>query len=113
MRHEPSASALVALLKIAKTSSSTARVLPHPPKAVDGVEVVATMGREAREAQRAVGVLKGRIALVRPMDPAAIDDHHGLFPHCAAGGHHLLPIVASLVGITVGHDCIKDFGGAL
>jgi hypothetical protein len=45
MRHEHSASALVELLKIAKTSSSTDSVLHHPPKAFDRVEVVAAMGR--------------------------------------------------------------------
>ena len=46
------------------------------------------------EAQLAVVVRKGRIELVRPMDPAAIDDHHDLFPHFAEGGHHLMHILA-------------------
>ncbi len=65
------------------------------------------------EAQLAVVVRKGRIELVRPMDPAAIDDHDDLFPDFAEGGHHLMPILASLLGIKVGHDFIKDFGGAV
>src|SRR5712691_1213469 len=65
------------------------------------------------EAQRAVVVLEGRIELVCPMDPAAIDDHHDLFPHFAEGGHHLMQILASLLGIKVGHDFIKNFGGAI
>src|SRR5712671_3873800 len=47
------------------------------------------------------------------MDPAAIDDHDDLLPDCAEGGHHVMHILASLLGIKVGHDCIKDFGGAV
>jgi len=46
------------------------------------------------EAQLAVVVRKGRIELVRPMDPAAIDDHDDLFPDFAEGGHHLMHILA-------------------
>src|SRR5205809_7977455 len=65
------------------------------------------------EAKRAVGVLEGRVKLVRPMDPAAIDDHHDLFPGLAEGRHHLMNIVAQLLGIKVRHNFIKDFGGAI
>ncbi len=113
MRHEHPARALIELLKSAKTSSSADRVLHHAPKAFDGVKMVATMGRQAMEASRAVIVLEGRIELVRPMDPAAIDDHHNLCADFAEGGHHLMEILASLLGIKVGHDFIKDFGGAI
>ena len=44
MRHEHPAGALVELVKIAKTSSSTNGLLHHAPKAFDRVEVMATMG---------------------------------------------------------------------
>ena len=44
MRHEHPAGALVELVKIAKTSSSTHGILHHSPKAFDRVEVMATMG---------------------------------------------------------------------
>ena len=71
------------------------------------------MGREAMEAKRAVVVLEGRVELVRPMDPAAIDDHHDLFPGLAEGRHHLMKILAQLLGIKVRHNCIEDFGGAI
>ena len=44
MRHENPAGALVELVEIAKTSSSTNGILHHPPKAFDRVEVMATLG---------------------------------------------------------------------
>ena len=65
------------------------------------------------EAQLAVVVVEGRVELVRPMDPAAIDDHHDLFAGFAEGGHHLMEILAQLLGIKVGHDFIEDFGGPI
>jgi len=45
------------------------------------------------EAKLAVIVLQGRVELVRPMNPAAIDDHHDLFPAFAEGRHHLMEIL--------------------
>ena len=71
------------------------------------------MGGEAMEAQRAVVVLKRRVKLVGPMDPAAIDDHHDRCARWAEGRHHLLPIVTELWGIKVRHDCVENFGGAI
>jgi len=47
------------------------------------------------------------------MDPAAINDHHDLFPGFAEGCHYLVEILAQLLGIKVGHDCIEDFRGAI
>ena len=60
------------------------------------------------EAKLAVVVLKGRVELVRPMDPAAIDDHHDLFVRFAEGRHHLMEILAQFLGIKVRHDFIAD-----
>src|SRR5262245_12263092 len=47
------------------------------------------------------------------MDAAAIDDHHDLLPSFAERRHDLMNILAQLLGIKVGHDFIKDFGGAI
>jgi hypothetical protein len=79
----------------------------------DGIEVMATMGREAMEAKRALLVVEGRVQLMRSMDPAPIDDHHDLLLGFAEGRHHLMHIWAQLLGIKVGDDCREDFGGAI
>lgn len=60
------------------------------------------------EAQLAVVVVEGGVELVRPMDPAPIDDHHNLFPSCAKGRHDLMEILAQLLGIKVRDDLIED-----
>ena len=65
------------------------------------------------EAQLAVVMVECRIELVRPMDPAAIDDHHNVFPGFAEDRHHLVHILAQLLGIKVRHDCREDVGGAI
>ena len=65
------------------------------------------------EAQRAVVVLKCRVELVRPMDSAAIDDHHDLCASFAEGRHHLMEIVAQFLGIKMGHDVLENFGGPI
>jgi hypothetical protein len=45
MRYEELACAPVELLEVAKVASCANRVLQYPPKAFDGIEMVATMGR--------------------------------------------------------------------
>src|SRR4029453_18315302 len=65
------------------------------------------------EAKRAVVMVEGRVELVRPMDPAAIDDHHDLCRGFAESRHDLMDILAQLLGIKVGHNFIKDFRGAI
>ena len=65
------------------------------------------------EASLPVVVVECRVELVGPMDPAAIHDHHDVFARFAEGGHHLMEILASLLGIKVGHDFIEDFRGAI
>ena len=65
------------------------------------------------EVQRAVVMVECRIELVRPMDPAAIDDHHNVFPGFAEDRPHLVHILAQLLGIKVRHDCREDGGGAI
>ena len=58
-------------------------------------------------------VLEGRVEFVRPMDPAAIDDHDDLCVGFAEGRHHLMEILAQLLRIKVRDDFIEDFGGAI
>jgi hypothetical protein len=65
------------------------------------------------EAQFAVVVLKCRIKLMRPMDPAAIDDHHHLFARFPEGRHHLMEVLTQLLGIKVRYNFIEDLGGAI
>ena len=45
MGHEHLTRAVVELVQLRKTPSGADRVLQHPPKAFDGIEVVPTMGR--------------------------------------------------------------------
>jgi hypothetical protein len=60
-----------------------------------------------------VVMVEGRVELVRPMDPAAVDDHHDLFASFLEGSQHLVEILAQLLGIKVRHDFIADFRGAI
>jgi len=46
------------------------------------------------EAQLAIVVVECGVELVRPMDAAAIHDHHDLFASFTEGGHHLMEILA-------------------
>ena len=55
-------------------------------------------------------VVEGCIKFVRPVDAAPIDDHHDLFASGAEGGHHLMEILAQLLGIKMRDDLIEDFG---
>jgi len=100
-------------MEIGKTSSGPDSILHHSPEAFDGVQVVATMGRQAMEAKLAVGVVEGRVELVRPMHPAPIDDHHDLLLGVPEGRHHLVHILAQLLGIKVWHDFREDLRGAI
>jgi hypothetical protein len=113
MGHKHLAGALIELRELGKTPSCTHSILHHPPEAFDGIEVMATVGREEMEAELALVGGEGRVKLMRPMDPAAIDDHADLFAGFAEGRHHLMEIVAQLLGIKVGYDFREDFGGAI
>jgi hypothetical protein len=64
------------------------------------------------KAQLVVVVAECRVELGRPLDPAAIDDHHDVFAGFPEGRHDLMEILAQLLGIKVRHDCREDFGGA-
>jgi hypothetical protein len=107
MRHEHLTCALVELMQIGKTPSGSDRILHHPPEAFNGVEVMATMGWEEMEAKLIVVVVESGVELVRPMDAAAIDDHHNLFAGFAEDRHHLVHILPQLLGIKVRHNFIE------
>ena len=113
MRHKHLAGTLVERREIAQTSSRANGILHHPPEAFDRVEMVATMGRQKVETTFAVVVVKGRVELMRPMDPAPIDDHHHLFAGFAEDRHHLMEILTQLLGSKMRHDFIEDFGGTI
>ena len=53
-------------------------------------------------------MVEGRVELMRPMDPAPVDDHDHLFAGFAEDCHHLMEILAQLLGINMGHDLIED-----
>src|SRR4029453_8573233 len=101
MRHEHLARASVELGQIAKTAPGPDGILHHPPKAFDRVEVMTTMCGEEMEPKLVVVVRKCRVELVRPVDPAAIDDHDPLFAGFAEDRHHLMDILAQLLTIKV------------
>jgi hypothetical protein len=65
------------------------------------------------EAKLVVVVLQGRVELVRSVEAAPIDDHHDLFAGGAEGRHHLVDILAQLLGIKVWDDFIEDFRSAI
>jgi hypothetical protein len=65
------------------------------------------------EASLAVVVVECRLELVGPMDAAAIHDHHDVCAGFTQGGHDLMEILASLLGITVRHNFREDLGGAI
>jgi hypothetical protein len=113
MCHQHPPGALVELQQIGKTASGADGVLHDPPEAFDGVEVVPTMGREAMAAKRIVVVVESGVELVRPVDPAAIDDHHDLCAGCAEGRHDLVQILPQLLGIQGRHNFREDVGGAI
>src|SRR4030095_14674928 len=60
------------------------------------------------QAQLLVLVVKRRVKLRRPMDAAAIDDHHDLCASFTKDRHDLMEIVAHLLGLKMGHDLRED-----
>ena len=113
MCQKHSTRAMGELREIGKAPSGAPPVLPHPPEAFDGVEVVPTTGREAREAQLVVVVVAGGVELVRPMAPAAIDAHHDLFLGFPAGGPDWVTIVAQLLRLKMRDALREDLRSAL
>src|SRR2546430_1918762 len=65
------------------------------------------------EAHLALLVVESRVQLLRPMDPAAIDDHDEVFAGFPEGGQHLMELWAQLLGINMRDDLIEHCGGPI
>ncbi|SRR6266568_3229058 len=48
----------------------------------------------------------------RPMDPAALDDHHDLFAGVAKDAHDLMEILVQFLGINMRHALREEARGA-
>ena len=113
MRHEYLTRSLVQQMEIGKTSSGTHSVLPHPPEAFNGIQVMTTVGWEHMPPKLFVPVSQCRRQLVRPVDATAVGDHDDRFPGMAKEGHHLMDIWAPSLRIKMGNDLIEDFRGPI
>src|SRR5215471_5607366 len=65
------------------------------------------------EAQLLAVVVEGRVELVGPMEPAAIDNHHDLFAGFPKDVHDLMKVLAEFLGIKMGDDLIEDARGPI
>jgi hypothetical protein len=113
MGHAHTACALGEVTEIGNIPSSAALLLQHAPEACKGMEVMSTMGREAMEAQCAPIVVKGRVELMRSLEPAALDDPHNFLRSFLEHGHDWGQIWAPLRGIDMRPHGREDFGGAI
>ena len=113
MGHEDLPGALIELLEISKTPSSSNPLLHHPPKAFDGIEVVATMRWQEMQPKLLVPVGQRRRELVRPVDATAVGHHDHLFAGVAKEGHYLMDILAKPLRLKMGDHLIEDFGGPI
>ena len=113
MHHKHLAGTLVERREIAQTSCRAHGVLHHPPEACDRVAVRSAVGWQAREAKLLMIMVEGRVELMRPLDPAPIDDHHHLFTGVAEDRHHWMELWTQLLGIKVRHAFREDCGGAI
>ena len=113
MSHEDSTRALVELMQIGKTPSSTDPVLQHTPEAFNRIEVMPTVGWQEMQPKLLMPVGQCRCQFVCPMDATAIDDHHDLFPGAAKERHQLMDILTKPFRIKLGDDLVEDFRGAI
>ena len=77
-------------MEIAQTPSSADGALHDPPEAFHRVEVGHPRGGEEVEAPLAVVVVEGRVELMRPVAPTAVDDQHHCLARFAADCHHVM-----------------------
>jgi hypothetical protein len=113
MRHQSLACAWGAQREIGTAPSRSHAVLQHAPEAFNGIEVGPTMGREKMAPSLAIVVVKSCIECVGPRDPAALHDHHDVWAGFAAGGHDVMQILPSCLGLTVRHDFLEALGGPI
>lgn len=113
MIREHATCALIELMQIGKTPSSTNPVLHHAPEAFNRIEVVSAMRRQEMQPKLLVPVAQRRRELVRPVDATAVGYHDHLFASVAKDGHHLMDVLAKPLRLKMGHDLVEDFGGAI
>ena len=109
MCHEDLPGALIELLEVGQTPSSSNLLLHHPPEALHGIQMVSTARGQKMQTKLLVPVRQRRRTLVRPMEATAIDHHDHLFPCAAKERHHLMDILAKPLSLKMGHDFIADF----
>ena len=113
MIREDATCALVELMQIGKTPSSTDPILQHAPKAFNRIEVMPTVGRQEMQPKLLVPVCQRRRELFRPVDATAVGDHDHLFASVAKEGHHLMDILAQPLRIKMGDDLRENLRGAI
>jgi hypothetical protein len=60
-----------------------------------------------------LGVVEGRVELVRSMDATAIGSHHHVFPRVPKEAHHLMDVWTKFLRIAMRHDFVEDTGSAI
>jgi len=81
MCHEHATHAPAELLEIGKTAAGPNLILHHPPKAFNGIEMVAASGWQALQPKVRLPMGQRRGECVRPVDATVIDDHYDLSEH--------------------------------
>ena len=110
---EHSTCALIELMQIGKTPSSTDPVLHHAPEACNRIEMVSTMRRQEMQPKLLVPVGERRRELMRPVDATAVGHHDHLFASVAKAGQHLMDVLAKPLCLKMGDNLIEDFRGAI
>src|SRR5262249_60433444 len=108
MSHEYAPRALVELLQVGKTPSSTNPVLQDAPEAFNRIEAVTAVGREQIKPKLFVPVGQRRRELFRPVDTTAVGDHDDFLPRVAKEGHHLMDIFAQPLRLKIRDDLIEE-----
>ena len=96
--------ALVELMQIGKTPSSTDPVLQHAPETFNRIEVMPTVGRQEMQPKLLVPVGERRRELMRPVDATAVGHHDHLFARAAKEGHHLMDVLAKPLCLKMGDN---------
>jgi len=113
MVHEHAACALIELMEVGKTSSSSDLILHHAPEAFNGIEVMSTARWQEMQPKLLVPVGQRRRELMRSVNATAVDHHDDGFPGRTKMGHYLMNIVAKPFRIKLWDDLIEDFRGAI
>ena len=111
--HEHVAYAPGELLESGETAPGPPLVLPHTLEAFYRIAVVAGSCWQALQPKARLPMGQRRCERGRPVQAAALDDHHDLLPRGAKRRHHLVDRVPNPLGIKLEDDFIEDFGCTL